>query len=84
MSKKKLVVPIFPNIPSESAGASEKSFDLIRDRIVEALGIRAKYLEMLAAAYLLHTGLLPQNCELVEQRHDDGMTTWFYREKESA
>lgn len=45
------------------------------------LTVRAEYIEMMSAAFLRMTDVDPRDVELVEQRFDDGLTTWHFQER---
>lgn len=45
------------------------------------LTVRAEYIEMMSAAFLRMTDVDPRDVELVEQRFDNGLTTWRFQER---
>jgi hypothetical protein len=49
--------------------------------VEKVYGIRMQYLEMMAASFALHTNIPVDECELVEQRHDDGRTSWYFQKR---
>jgi hypothetical protein len=57
-----------------------KISDELKKYIEQAASLRDGYLEAMAAAYLLHTGLTPDQVVLVEQRDGD-VTRWHFEKK---
>jgi hypothetical protein len=52
------------------------------DHVDAMLVKRRDAIDMLAAAFVKATGLPPERCELVEQQHGDGKTTWHFMERQ--
>jgi len=53
----------------------------VMQHIEKVYGIRMQYIEMMAASFAAHTNLPIDECELVEQGHDDGKTSWYFRKR---
>lgn len=55
---------------------SEEVAEKVGKIVFYALTVRIEHIEMMSAAYLRMTNVDPRDVELVEQRFDNGLTTW--------
>jgi hypothetical protein len=68
-------VEVRPPRPPFAPRSEVSAVDILAGKAIEK---RLKLIDMLAAAFLKHTGLHPDDAELVEVR-EAGKTRWFFR-----
>ena len=57
--------------------------DIMDSYVEKAAKNRAEMLEQLAAAYVLKTGIPPEECEMVE-RYEGSKIVWYFRKRGSS
>lgn len=61
---------------------TEFAWDVLQKRVADAMRRVTRQREQIIEAFLAETGLMPSECEQVEEIQKDGTRVWYIRKRE--